>query len=174
MAAVLRQLWQLCLLRIGPQNLPYSPALTRALVIGALAAGLLNAAAVDALLPSLLVRRIVLTLAFVAGVPWLLLRLRGLGNRLAQTVAAVAGSSLLYALAFLPLSLLLADAVAGEVSPLLALAGWIGLLLTGWKLAVNAHIWRHALGIPFAAALLLSAGLLVLQVGLARFLESGV
>lgn len=170
MAPLLRQLWQLCLLRVGPQDLPYSPALSRALVLGALAAGLLNAAAVDALGGHLL-PRLLLTLAFLVAVPWLLLQLRGFGNRLAQTVAAIAGTSLLYALAFLPLSLLIVDFDAVEPSPLLVLAGWAGLLLTGWKLAINAHIWRHALSIPFAAAVLLAMGLLLVQVGLVRLLE---
>ncbi|MBB5016640.1 hypothetical protein [Rehaibacterium terrae] len=170
MASLLPQLWQLCLLRIGPQDLPYSPALSRALVVAALAAGLLNAAAADALGEHLLPRLLV-TLAFLVAVPWLLLRLRGYGNRLAQTVAAIAGSSLLYALAFLPLSLLTADFDPAEPLPAQVLAGWIGLFLTGWKLAINAHIWRHALGLPFAAAVLLAVGLLLVQVGLGRLLE---
>lgn len=172
MPDLLRRLWQLCLLRIGPQELPYSPALSRNLVVAALAIGLVNASVVDSPTPELMFRALV-TLGFLVAVPWALLHFRGGVSRLAQTVAALAGSSLLYALAFLPLTLWAtgssgAAAVAGEADAALIFLGWLGLLLTGWKLAINAHIWRHALELPFGGALLLAVGLLVLQIGLAQ------
>jgi hypothetical protein len=168
MGELLRRLWQLCLLRIGPQDLPYSPTLSRNLVVAALAAGLVNAFVVDSPVAELLPRLLV-TLGFLVAVPWLLLQVRGGTDRLAQTIAALAGSSLLYAIAFLPLTVWAAGRqAAGEPDTILVLVGWAGLLLTGWKIAINAHIWRHAMNLPFGGGLLLAFGLLVVQIGLAQ------
>lgn len=158
------RLWQLCLLRIGPQDLPWSPALARNLVLAALAVGLANAV-VGGRDGAMLVPRLLLSFAFLVVVPWLLLRGRDRLNRLAQSVSAIAGSSVYYGLAFLPISALGAGYERGmEPPPALVVATWIGLLLTGWKLAVNGHIWRHALDIPRPAGLLLAFGLFLVQV----------
>ena len=111
MAALLRQLVELCLLRRGPQDLPYSPAGTWG-VLGGLV--MLQAAlgAGQGLAPAALALRAGITLLFTAVVARGLLSARGLGHRAEQTVLALAGSNLLFVLASLPVVFSIAGQVA--------------------------------------------------------------
>lgn len=164
MKRLLGQLLQLCLLRIGPQDLPYSPRLTRGLVLCAVGFDLLVLRLVDPG-PHALSRGLA-SLAFLLLLPWLLLRLRHRSSRYAQTLAAFVGSGLLFTLVFLPFAwhaATLPPAAEGVApAPADALIVVAAMLLVGWKLAINGHIWRHALdwprgvGLPFALALFLA------------------
>jgi hypothetical protein len=163
-SALARQLIALCLLRRAPQDLPYSPALTRHLVLLGFAIDVVYVSLLEVEQPW---PRLLFALAMSLGVPWLLLQLRGHGARYAQTLAALAGSGALFTLAFLPVALWTRQfaALGGSgVEPGVEqmAAGWVVLLLLGWRLAVNGHILRHALDLPrWAGALLAIAWFLV-------------
>jgi hypothetical protein len=168
---LLRQLVDLCLLRGGPQDLPHSLALTRGLIVAGIAVDLIYASLLDMPQPLL---RMALSLALLLLIPWLLLGLRERRQRYLQTLAALAGSSLLFTLAFLPLAL-----YAAELPPLVpdtapepghVLFSWITLILLSWKLVINGHIYRNALDWPRLPALLLAFGLFLLELGLDRML----
>lgn len=171
MTPLLGQLVDLCLLRRGPQDLPYSLSLTRALVVAGVGLDLLYATLLD--LPHPL-PRIVLSLALLLLAPWLLLQVRQRGERYAQTLAAIAGTSLLFTAAFLPLAIFAVDLPPvlpdTEPTPGQMLFGWLTLFLLGWKLVINGHIYRHALDWPRFPGLLLAFGLFLFELGLDRLL----
>ena len=167
MTRLLRLLLQLCLFRLAPQDLPYSPQLARGLVLITLALHLVFVQLLDlGEAPS----RIALALVWLLGLPWLLLGLRQRRPRYVQTLTAFAGSGLLFMLALLPLAQpiaqlqpLLPDTPPSAAQVLLPLAYFVMLV---WKLALNAHIWRHALDWPRGGAVLLAIGLFLLEVAL--------
>jgi len=161
----------LCLLRSGPQDLPYSIPLTRNLVIITVGVDLLYAHLLQ--FPHAL-PRIALSLGMLLGAPWLLLGLRQRRERYAQTLAALAGSSIALSMLTLPLALYAVDlpTLTPETKPTpgqLAFA-WASLILVSWKLVINSHIYRHALDWPRMAAMLLAFGLFVFELGLDQLL----
>jgi hypothetical protein len=171
MTALIQQLFAICLLRRGPQDLPYSVALTRGLIVAGIGLDLLYAALLDMPQP---LPRIALSLALLLVVPWVLLGFRERRARYAQTLAALAGTSLLFTAAFLPLALYAVDLpplVADQPpTPAQVLFSWVTLILLSWKLVINSHIYRHALDWPRLPALLLAFGLFLLELGLDRML----
>jgi len=100
----------------------------------------------------------VITLA--VGLPltltWIVLKIRQRTGRWVQTLTALFGSNALLSVLTLPFSL----AAGSEPNMGLAL-----ILLTSffWSFAVDAHIWRHALEISFAAALVVTMLLFVIS-----------
>jgi hypothetical protein len=176
-AALLRIVIDLCLLRRGPQDLPYSPALTQGLLLLGLGVDLLVLRWLDE--DSDLLLQIGCSLALLLALPWLLLSLRQRRERYVQTLAAFAATGIVFSLLYLPLALKSAELprpVAGEtLSGEQALVAWGTLLVIGWKLAINGSIWRHALDWPRAAGVLLAVGLFLFELGLIRSLltESG-
>jgi hypothetical protein len=79
-----------------------------------------------------------------------LLNIKKLKSRLPQTLTTLAGAGLIFG--FLSIFLIhLADPEA--IQPLLALV-WLALFL--WSLAVDAHIYRHALSITMSLGVLLA------------------
>src|SRR5690606_21347031 len=139
----LRQLLDLLRLRIGPQDLPFSIPLARALVVLSLAFDLATGALLGA--GASLVPRLLLSAALLLGVPWLLLAWRNRGNRYVQTLSALAGTGVLFKLAMLPLALLILDLPMPEtpeqLQPAQVLVGWATLALLSWRIVVNAHIF---------------------------------
>lgn len=165
MAALPRQLLELCLLRRGPQDLPYSP---RAVLGFALALVLVQVVvarvAVDPPLAALAGRALI-TLGLVLATPAWLLRLRGMANRTAQTQLAIAGAGLLFTLAMVPVALAMLPATQSpeNVSGLALAASLAAVVLFFWKLRVDAAIWRQALEIPVGAAYVLAASLVLAE-----------
>lgn len=176
MNRLLRLLLQLCLFRLAPQDLPYSPRLAQGLVL--LGAGL----------SLLFVRlrdtddggpgRITLSLLLLLGLPWLLLRLRQRLPRYTQTLTAFAGTGVLFMLVLLPLVQPLArlpPPAPGSIPTASHVMVWLlSMGLLAWKIAINAHIWRHALDWPRGGAVLLAIGLLVLELAVAQALFPAV
>jgi len=171
MSVVLRTLLDLCLLRRGPQDLPYSPALSRNLVLLSLLADGIYYQLMEA--PDAL-PRLALSLTLLLALPWLLLNWRGVAARYAQTLAALAGSSILFTLTFIPLALWLQALPTVEtpeqLTPQHSLAILGGYALLGWKLLINAHILRHALSWPLSAGVMTAFALLLIELGLDRLL----
>lgn len=77
-------------------------------------------------------------------------------QRLVQTLTALAGTGALLGVIGLPLFLLRATQAQESEPPVAFAFGW--LLLLGWNIAVQAHIFRHALsaryGLGFLVAIL--------------------
>jgi len=118
-----------------------------------------------------------LSLALLLGVPWLLLAWRGHLRRYVQTLAAFAGTGVLFKLAMLPLAIAIVDLplpkTPEQLAPAQVLVGWLTLALLSWKLVVNAHILRHALDLRFGLGLLLALAVFALELLLAQLLLTG-
>ncbi len=163
MAALPLQLAQVCLLRRGPQDLPYSPKLAAGAVLALAALQVLVGSQGDSP-ASLVAVRAGLTLAMLGLVTPRLLAWRGLGNRTAQTMLAQAGCGLLFVTAMAPLALLLQSAPDIENPPgHVVAAGLLALVLFVGKLRVDAHVWRHALDIGRLQAMALAIALVVVE-----------
>lgn len=163
MAALLRQLIQLCLLRVGPQDLPYSPA-GLALMAGGLLALQLGFGASQGLEGMGLVARAAVTLFLLFGVTAHLLRWRGFSNRTLQTQLALAGTTLLFALVMLPNAMALLPHVGSKSPPAgVTVFALVAIFLFFWKLVVDAAIWRQALELRVGPAYALSVGLLLAE-----------
>jgi hypothetical protein len=166
-AALARQLIELCVLRRGPQDLPYSPAATRGAIVALLA--LQAAVGVTTGAPAgAIAARLAVTLLLLVGVTTWLLRGRGFGNRAMQTVLAQGGSGVLFSLAMLPAALALMPYVDGSTAgaappPQAMVPALAALVLFVWKLRVDASIWRHALELAPPRALLLAVVLVVAE-----------
>ena len=139
----------LCLLRRGPEDMPYSTALLGLLIgVGVLldvATGALLGETSDVLPRSLVSTGLVLALC------WTALALRGLGNRYLQTASALLACSIVFSLLILPFAWLSGPAPSppAQLTPTQVLLGWAMLAIVVWNLVVNAHILRRALDAPF-------------------------
>lgn len=154
MNAWLRRIVDIALLRAGPQDLPAAPA---ALLLAFAMWWLLTAsmlllapdppAPADALLTfalQLLMVQIVLSVAQRRA-------------RFNQTAQALFGTGALIGLLNLPLWLVAATPVPGPLV-VLALAGLF------WSLAVDGHVWRHALSLPYPGGLAVAVLVFLLQI----------
>lgn len=172
MGAVLNWLLRLCLLGAGPQDLDYSPATTRLLVFAGVVADLVFVRMVGHGTDDL--ARVAVSLLMLLALPWWILGMRQRRARYAQTLAAFAASGVVFTLVLIPV----AQRAAGLPPPSMEqppapeqlAIGWITLGLVAWKLAVNGHIWRHALDWPRFGGFLLALGILILEIGVMRAL----
>lgn len=175
MTELFSRLWAICRLRLGPQDMPYAAVTAQVLI----ASVLLLEALLSRLLAvpdGLLLPRTALSLAMLVAVPWALLRLRSRVGRLVQTLIALAGTSLLFTLALLPLLLISAGGAIDPANPPPS-AVWVSaavLLLVVWKLMVTGHILHYALDWPPLPAALLALGLFLLELGLDQLLQGSV
>lgn len=97
---------------------------------------------------------------------WSLLRVTGKTARYPQILTALAGTGVILGFVGLPLMLRAAQlhADAGSDPDLVLVLGW--LLLLGWSIAVQAHIYRHALSASYGAGLLAAGAQMVLAISL--------
>lgn len=148
----------ICLLRRGPQDVPYSIPL---LVTVAAASVLLEAAvaiARDVPVAGVVAEAIV-WLVFAFGGLNLALALRGLRNRFVQAATALLGCALMFTLLILPIALFATEPPATAPQPLTPtqlLVGVVALPLAIWKVVVDAHVFRHSLDIPFLSGLMIA------------------
>ena len=166
MLALIRIFWDICRLRAGPQDLPSG----RNLLISAVLAGIL----VDSFASSILMTKfsgleiatIVATynIVLLASV-YLLLKFIGYQERAMQTMIAIAGAGLMISLVLLP-GLITADLAEPETK---SFALFI-LIDNIWRIAVNAHIFRHALSVSLLMAMIISVSYLLFGVLVADFL----
>ena len=160
MRSLLRLFWEVCLLRKGPQDMPFSRELLALLIGAGLVVDVVRLSLADTGmdLAGVLIFALAalgLNLAFLAGLPVLL----GYRARIVQTLIAWFGAMLLIGLVDLPLVLLL------RISPELG-AGVVFLfqLLVIWSLLVTMHILRHTLSINPVLAGVLTLGYFLLSV----------
>jgi len=148
---IILKLLDIMRLRGGPQDLPAQMPLARNLAVVLTMAYVAEGFIADSILgePDTAPRSLLaITVQFIMIAA--LLNWRGLAARFLQTIAALAGVGLLFG--FLSV-LLISQMEAGQNQPLLALV-WITAF--GWSLAVDAHIYRHALSITMSQGVLVA------------------
>lgn len=147
MNSFIHNLLNILRLRTGPQDLPVSWPLTLAVCAIYVGEGILTGQHVGAESgPAKSVTAAGIQFLSVA----VLLNFRGVPERLPQTLLAFAGTGFIIGLLVF-FFLLQADPERNQ--PVLALL-WIGIF--GWSLAVDAHIYRHALSIAMSRGLLVA------------------
>lgn len=163
---VLQAFWQILLLKKSPETIPYSPLLlTTALMLHLLVGiggGLINLAGDVALIQA------ALGTLLLVGFTYLLMMFHGLGNRLVQTMTALAGCEFLIGLMGLPLSVWIVSVDKAN----LALPVMLTLLLLGWYVAVFAHIWRHALEVSKWRGFLFAIGYVIISITLTSLVQA--
>lgn len=140
-------------LRAGPQDLPNSWLMTAVAVLVFLAQAMVTSQSLEG--SSEVARSTLAVMAQFTAVA-LLLRVRGLPERLPQTLLALALTGIALGLiAFV----LLKQADPEVDQPFLAL---LWFFIFGWSLAVDANIFRHALNVTLSTGVLISVLLLAL------------
>ena len=128
-------------LRSGPQDVAASSGLLLGLAVFYVLQGLLTGELINE--PDAAPRTF-LAIAVQFAVITALLRMKSLGGRVQQTLTAMAGTGILFGLISIPLLLQFRP---DTEQPGLALA-YLGLF--AWSLAVDGHIYRHALSIKIS------------------------
>ncbi len=143
---------EICLFRLGPQDLPASNIfLAIVLVISILLALLLNLINLSfqhAVLAS------IINMAVVIIITQLILRLYNKPMRLVQTLTAQFGTGLIISVVAAPVLIMLVYAEEHDVDMTAAVVLWLGLFI--WEMAVTAHILRHALSTTFLQGFLMA------------------
>ena len=172
MIELLRLLIEICRRRLGPQDLPHSPALLRGLLLTVIGLQVLLALMLDEAIDS--PGRLLFSVLLMLALPWLLLHWRGRRERYVQTMSALLGTDVLFLLLIGPLLWFAGDmpppSETVAPAPAQVFVSLFGLALMGWKIAIDGHIWRHALDWPVVAGVLLALGLFVFDVGLDQML----
>ncbi|MCI0400976.1 MAG: hypothetical protein L0Z68_06710 [Gammaproteobacteria bacterium] len=148
--------FDICRLRLGPQDLPASPFLLGITLLCYTLSSILLAlitipplrATLSGITESLL----------VAALTVIVLRVRHMPARWTQTLTALAGTGMLLSLVAFPLTMWLNEIKVSDGD--VRLPGLILLLLVIWNVVIMAHILRHALSTSFGIGLLLSVGYL--------------
>ncbi len=144
---------RICYFRMAPQDLPASGFLLglslAAYTLLSLVLGYVQLPLDRAILASLLYTGMLV--AYTFGLLWL----RGVPQRLTQTVTALAGVGVVIGLLGLPVVMWLEHSVAVR-SDDAVLASMLWILLFLWDQLITAHVLRHALSIRFIYGFLLS------------------
>jgi len=159
MGALFRVIWQIAILRQGPQGLPASSALLWL----ALTAHWLTGVVLELYsLPfdSAVISAMVGTLIMVALVHTLLV-LHRLQHRFVQTVTALAACEALLSVIAIPIySGIMQEGSVRDISAMFY------LLLLGWYIAIAAHIFRHALKTSMGMGVLFAIGYTLISISL--------
>jgi hypothetical protein len=158
----------ICQLRRGPEDMPYSRRLLVVLIGASIALDLLSERFVgghDALARSLVSTTLVLALA------WIALATRKLENRYVQTASALVACSIVFSLLVLPLAFLAGPLPSdATLTPLQTLLVWASFAIFVWSVLVDAHIIRRALDAPFGLGVALAIAWAVANIALGRAL----
>jgi hypothetical protein len=141
--------------RLGPQDLPYAPRLLGAVVLALIVSSLMLVRVLpDNRVPSPLA--ILLEPMFVLGALYALLSLKQFGNRLVQTALGWMGAELIFLILQLPFLFAIGKLPTKqeEITPQYLVLVWPLLAVVVWKVAVQAHVLRHALQTKWVAAVL--------------------
>lgn len=167
MSWLILQLFNICLLRAAPQDLPASRVLPVLLSGCYLLVSFLVALRSNG---SLIAMQVALVdLGLLLALVFSLLYLLNKAARIGQTLSALAGSGSLLGLVALPLVLSVSPGQASDQLPAMLTLLWLLLLL--WNLVVMAHIMRHALSTSLAIGMAVAVlyALVTMQVILALF-----
>lgn len=164
MRKVIEVFWKICLLKLGPQDLPASNFL---MLISALAYTLINAlGALLVLSPAQAILSAILEVALIGAMTQLLLWIKEQGARFQQTFTAMMGSGAIIVVLALPLSFI--QAQAGEQGAFLPSVMILGLMF--WNLTIVGHILRHAIAAPFFIGVLLAVIYMYVLISVTRSL----
>ena len=146
----------LCQLRRGPEDMPYSKRLFTTLVGASVALDVASSFALGQ--PSHALARSLVSTGLMLALCGIALGIRRLGNRYVQTASALVACSMFFSLLILPLAWLAGPTPAppAALSPLQVLVGWAMLAIVVWSVVVDAHIIRRALDAPFVFGLALA------------------
>ncbi len=136
---------QICLLRRAPQDIPASSLLLAMTLLLHFLFTVL-AAMLDPNPQQVMLIAVIECLCLLAFV-YVVLLLRSRTNRWQQTVTALVGTGIIIKLIFFPVLMLLPGGGGLHETPTSVM--WAVWLLSLWGLLVLAHIFRHALSVPF-------------------------
>lgn len=147
----------ICLLRRGPQDLPYSIPLLAAVAAGCVALQLGVAIARNLPLNGVLAGAVLWLLASLGALN-LILNLRGLRNRFVQSATALLGCAFVFTLLSVPIALLVGEPpiTPEQMTPMQLLLGLVSLPLLIWKILVDAHVFRHTFDVPFLSGVVIA------------------
>lgn len=163
---LLQAFWQILLLRKSPETIPYSQFLLGVILVLHLLMGF--GGALITLSVGLALGYAALGTALLVAYAYLLLMLYGMGNRWVQTATVLAGSEIFISLLALPLSVWLTSVDKADM----ALPALLSLLLLGWLVAVVAHIWRYALGVPKWLGFLFSVAYVIISISVTSLIQA--
>ncbi len=153
MVQLLRAYIRICLLRLGPQDLPASPFLLQLAAVAMLLSGtLMLGLDLGAFTPALL--GVLVDMVASAVLIYLGLRLAGKANRLVQALSAIYGTAAIFQLIAIPILLVIGDDPTQSPVGQLAVLLYLGLLML--SLTVLGHILRHALDTPLWSGVMLA------------------
>lgn len=155
-----RAIFDIALIRRGPEDLPASPFLLRLALLAYVAMSAVGAAFYSDG-PTELVAQIGLDLALVYGFFGLLLLLNRKSARFRQTITAVLGTGALLYVIRLPLDVWLGALPEGAPATVPAV---FMLLLAIWSIIITGHILNRALEIPFIGGIVLGVAFFVMNV----------
>jgi len=165
---LLRQLFELCFLRIGPEDLPGDARLPWVLAAGYVLSGGLVFMADEGFAVGM--AQAAVDAALLAGFVWGALKMREHPERFNQTYAAMVGISLVISLVSWPLlSAIPSELVANELHP--AQIGLMAVLF--WSLIAQGQVLRRALDVGAGVGLLLVFSYLIVSSLLIATLFSG-
>jgi hypothetical protein len=145
MIEIIKLLFDICLFKRGPQDVPFSLWLLRTMVIVDISVSFLMASIHGDWFASLL--QSVVAAVLVIGFSWLMLYLAQKRERFYQTTSAFLGTDALISFIALPG---MASMMLGSVAQL---AFMVIIALMIWHWAVTGHIIRNALGQTWAFSL---------------------
>lgn len=159
---LLNLILDICRLRRGPQDVPYSPALLAGTAAACVALQLIIAAMRSAPLGEVLGGSL-LSVVFLFIVLHAMLTVRGLRGRFVQSATALLLCAFFFNVLSLPVALLVGEppATPEQMSPVQLLLGLIAMPLLIWKVVVDAHVLRHSLNLPFFGGLALAMAWIV-------------
>lgn len=159
MGALFQVIWQIALLRQGPQVLPASGVLLW-LTLGAHWLSGVALGATSLPLDRAMLLSLVGTLLMVAITHGLLV-LHRRHNRATQTLTALAACETLLGIMAIPVLAWLE--VEGAIQGVAAI---FYLILFGWSIAIAAHIFRHALSVSLGMGFLFAIGYTLMSMSL--------
>lgn len=167
--SVLRILFSVMLLKLGPEDVPGSPRLLQQIIIVNLISAIVALSArYDA---STILYSSVLDLVLLLGFCYLLLLALNRLPRFIQTATALCGVGIFFHLLLWPL--LLPATGEGADESLQTLIGVLMLLLISWELLVIAHIFRRAIESSMTSAIALSFALFIISITVSQLLFPG-
>lgn len=148
-------------LRSGPQDLPASSRFMVLLAVGYIAGGFISGSVLGE--PDYAARSMVaigVQFSFII----VLLNLKGLGDRIQQTISALSGTGFIFGM----ISIYLLSLIDVE-NPQVELAAFY-MVLFFWSLAVDGHIYRQALSSKMGTGLLVAVTIFAINFILLRLL----
>jgi hypothetical protein len=173
------------LMRVGPQDLPYSPRLLFLMALffcwldlqqRRLGYAQIESTPSGTSVPSHLFGVVVFSCLFQLIVPWIALSVVQKTPRYVQTALGSLVVSILVTLLSMPLIFGLGTLPkdAQSLSTTQVLVAWLSLFLVAWQIALQAHVYRHALDISFRTGVLCVVGLMGVEIILGLLLFGNV